>query len=91
MAEVRFRRDELVEAEEICRQADQLVSPTESRVTQLWLGPLYIEVLLARGKRDEAVEKLTAYQALVAECQSQRFTSEAHRLAQLISDPQLPA
>ena len=87
LAEVRFRRDELVEAEEVCRKADELVSPTESRVTHLWLGPLYIEVLLALGKRDEAVEKLTAYQALVAECQSPRFTSEAHRLTQLTSDP----
>lgn len=84
LAEVRFRRDELVEAEEICRQAGQLVSPTESRVSQLWLGPLYIEVLMARGKRAEAVEKLTAYQALVAECQTQRFTAEAHRLAKIL-------
>ena len=87
LAEVRFRRDELGEAEEVCRDADALVSPTDSRVSQLWLGPLYINVLLALGKKDEAAEKLTAYQALVAECQSPRFTSEAHRLAQLISDP----
>jgi len=91
LAEVRFRRDELAEAEEACRKADELVSPTESRVSQLWLGPLYIEVLLALGKRAEAVEKLTAYQALVAECQSPRFTSEAHRLAKLTSDPRSSA
>jgi ATP/maltotriose-dependent transcriptional regulator MalT len=82
LAEVRFRRDELTEAEEVCRQADELVSPTESRVSQLWLGPLYIKVLLALGKKNEAAEKLTAYQALVAECQTARFTSEARRLAQ---------
>ncbi|HYV10852.1 MAG TPA: protein kinase [Pyrinomonadaceae bacterium] len=87
LAEVRFRRDELEEAEEVCRDADALVSPTDSRVSQLWLGPLYINVLLALGKKDEAAEKLTAYQALVAKCQSPRFTSEAHRLAQVISDP----
>ena len=87
LAEVRFRRDELAEAEQFCRDADALVSPTDSRVSQLWLGPLYIKVLLALGKKDEAVEKLTAYQALVAECQSPRFTSEAHRLAQITSDP----
>lgn len=85
LAEVRFRRDELAEAEEVCRAADALVSPTESRVSQLWLGPLYIDVLLALGKKDEAVEKLTAYQALVADCQSPRFTSEAHRLAKIVN------
>jgi tetratricopeptide (TPR) repeat protein len=87
LAEVRFRRDEFAEAEQVCRDADALVSPTDSRVSQLWLGPLYIKVLLALGKKDEAVEKLTAYQALVAECQSPRFTSEAHRLAEITSDP----
>jgi hypothetical protein len=53
-------------------------------VTQLWLGPLYIEVLLAAQKRAEAVKKLTEYQALVAECQSSRFRNEATRLAALI-------
>ena len=84
LVEVRLTRDELVEAEAVCRQADELVSPTESRVSQLWLGPLYIEVLLALGKKDEAVERLTAYQALVSECQTPRFTSEAHRLAKKI-------
>jgi len=89
LAEVRFRRDEFKEAEQVCRDADALVSPTDSRVSQLWLGPLYIKVLLGLEKRDEAVQRLTAYQALVAECQSPRFTSEAHRLAQLTSDPRL--
>jgi hypothetical protein len=54
-------------------------------VSQLWLGPLYIEVLLAAQKRDEAATRLTAYQTLVAECQSPRFTSEAARLAALIN------
>jgi len=82
LAEVRLRRDELNEAEAVCRQADELVSPTESRVSQLWLGPLFIKVLVALDKKDEAAEKLTAYEALVAECQSARFTSEASRLAQ---------
>jgi ATP/maltotriose-dependent transcriptional regulator MalT len=83
LAEVRLRRDELAEAEDVCRQADELVSPTESRVSQLWLGPLHIKVLFALGKKDEAAEKLTAYKALVAECQSPRFTSEAYRLAKI--------
>ena len=36
-------------------------------------------------KRIEAAEKLTAYQALVAECQSPRFSNEATRLAAKIN------
>ena len=84
-AEVRFRRGEIEEAEQLCRQAEELVSPTESRVSQLWLGPLYIEVLLAAQKRDEAEKKLSVYQTLVADCQAPRFTSEAARLATKIN------
>ena len=84
LAQVHFRRNELEEAERLCRQADELVSPTESRVSQLSLGPLYIEVLLAAQKRDEAAAKLAEYQALVAECQSPRFSAEATRLASKI-------
>jgi tetratricopeptide (TPR) repeat protein len=80
-AEVRMRRAEIDEAEQLCREADELISPTESRVSRLWLGPLYIEVLLAGQKRDEAVRRLADYQQLVAACQSPRFTSEAARLA----------
>ena len=85
LAEVRFRRGEIEEAEAICRQADELIAPTESRVSQLWLGPLFIEVLLAAKKQDEALKRLTAYKALVAECQSPRFSTEAERLEQLVS------
>jgi tetratricopeptide (TPR) repeat protein len=84
LAYVRFRRQEIDEAERICKEADELVSPTESRVSQLWLGPLYIQVLLAAEKRDEARRRLTDYQALVADCQTARFTAEAARLATLV-------
>ncbi len=80
LAEVRLKRDEIAEAEEVCRQADELVSPTESRVSQLWLGPLYIEVLMARDKKAEATDRLANYKALVAQCQSARFTAEVNRL-----------
>ena len=81
MAEVHLRRNELDDAGKFCDIADALVSPTESRVSRLWLGPLHIDVLLAQGKNDAARKKLTAYQALVADCQSPRFTAEAGRLA----------
>ncbi len=84
MAEVRRSRKELDEAEKICEQAETLISPTESRVSRLWLGPLHINVLLAQGKSEVAREKLTAYQALVADCQSPRFTAEAARLAMVL-------
>ncbi len=85
MAEVYRLRNEIDEAERVCQQADALVSSTESRVSRLWLGPLHIGILLAQGKRDEAQEKLTAYEALVAECQSPRFTAEAARLKSALS------
>lgn len=91
LADVRFQRaqsgmyeGELDEAERLCREAEALIEPTESRVSRLWLGPLFIEVLLTRGKRDEAREKLTVYEALVAECQSPRFITEIARLKDLM-------
>ncbi|HEY2961238.1 MAG TPA: protein kinase [Pyrinomonadaceae bacterium] len=90
LADVYFQRalsggyeGELEDAERVCRQADTLIEPTESRVSRLWLGPLYIEVLVALKKRDEAREKVAAYKALVAECQTQRFVAEASRLERL--------
>jgi len=84
-AEVRFRRAEIDEAVQLCGQAEELIAPTESRVSRLWLGPLYIEVLLAAQKHNEAATKLTDYQQLVTECQSPRFSNEATRLAQMLS------
>jgi tetratricopeptide (TPR) repeat protein len=85
LAEVRLRRAEIAEAEQLCREAEELIAPTESRVSQLWLGPLYIEVLLAAQKRSEATARLADYQQLVADCQTARFTNEAARLAQMLS------
>ena len=92
---VSIRGDELDKAEQVCAEAADLVSATESRVSRLWLGPLYLEVLLAQSKRadaendpalaerkySEAAKMLAAYQELVADCQSPRFTAEASRLA----------
>ena len=68
-------------------------------MSRLWLGSLYIEVLLAVGlraegegkpdeaaaKRDQAAEHLARYQELVADCQSPRFTREAARLRDSIA------
>ena len=111
LASVRFHRalagitnvqeglDELSEAERICKLADELVGPTESRVSQLWLGPLYLDVLLEQKRRaetednvalaarklSEAKQRLNTYQELVAQCQSPRFTAEAARIAELLA------
>ena len=92
LADVHFQRARsggnegaLDRAEDVCRQAEQLIEPTESRVSRLWLGPLYIEVLMAQHKYAEAREKLTAYKALVAECQTQRFVAEGSRLEALLA------
>jgi tetratricopeptide (TPR) repeat protein len=81
-----FDPSELDEAERHCIAAAELVAGTDSRVSRLWLGPLYIEILLAQNKNAEAKAKLTNYQGLVRGCQSPRFTAEAARLAKLISD-----
>lgn len=84
MAKVHLRRNELDEAEDFCRQADELIASTESRISRLWLGPLYIDILVAKGKRDEALQKLSVYQGLVDDCESPRFTAEAGRLKMLL-------
>jgi tetratricopeptide (TPR) repeat protein len=105
-ATVRYRRalsgafgsNELEEAERVCREASAFLEPTESKVSQLWLGPLFVDVLVAAatfgqtaGNSELAEEKLTAakkhlefYQGVVKECQSPRFTREAQRLRVLI-------
>jgi tetratricopeptide (TPR) repeat protein len=95
LAFVRFRRDELAEAEALCAAAAAIIGPTESRVSKLWLGPLYMDILIAaaqqlkaQGKTDEAGVKwsmardlIGPYQELVEECHSPRFKQEAARLA----------
>ena len=91
--------EDLNEALKYCQQAQELVGPTESRVSKLWLGPLHIDVLLAvaklaekQGKPELATEShaearklLSAYEELVVMCQSPRFKSEAQRLTELIN------
>jgi tetratricopeptide (TPR) repeat protein len=75
----------LDEADRVCREADALIEPTESRVSRLWLAPVLIEVLAAQNKHDEAREKLNAFETLVAECQAPRFISEVARLKTLLA------
>jgi tetratricopeptide (TPR) repeat protein len=82
LAQIRYLRNEFEEAERVCREAEEFIAPTDSRVSRLWLGPLHIELLLTLNKNDEAARKLVDYHALVADCQSPRFTAEAARLAE---------
>jgi tetratricopeptide (TPR) repeat protein len=86
LAHVHLRRGELKEAERICEAELELVKGTESRISRLWLGPVYIETLLALGKHERAAEHLAGYRELVAACQTPRFTREAERLLDLIKD-----
>jgi predicted ATPase len=93
---VQIYRNEMDEAEATCRAATDLIASTESRVSKLWLGPTYIDIVLenaarlekqgnqaeATSKRSFARELLTEYQQLVSECQSPRFTKEAAELAE---------
>ena len=57
LAHVQFRRGELNEAERLCAETLELVEKTQSRIIRLWLGPLYIEVVLAISKSCEAAAK----------------------------------
>jgi len=105
LAEVYLRRGELEDAERICAAAAAIVSGTESRVSRLWLGPIYLDVLLAGAKRLEneerpidaeekrqhARELLGRYQQLVAKCQSPRFTREAERLDRELGAESVPS
>jgi tetratricopeptide (TPR) repeat protein len=84
MAHVRLRRGELEEAEAQCAEAAEIIRNTESRISQLWLAPVYIEVLLAANKRKQAATHVARFQQLVADCQSPGFSREAARLAALI-------
>ncbi|HXL80090.1 MAG TPA: protein kinase [Pyrinomonadaceae bacterium] len=99
LAEVRRQRGELDEAEAVCVKAFEVVSKTESRVSRLWLGPLYIGILLesaktaatagkveeSEAKRAKAKELVARYQKLVDTCQSPGFSREAARLATLVA------
>ena len=99
LGRVRLARGELEEAERLCAEALELVSSTESVVSRLWLGPVYVETLVAaeqsaiaegdwkkaNAKRARAAEYLTGYRELVAACQSPLFKGEAGRLASLIT------
>jgi cellobiose-specific phosphotransferase system component IIA len=99
LAIVYARRGELDEAEQMCVSAEELIAPTESRISKLWLGSTYLNVLIANADRHDKDRKLDAareklqhareylkeYQQLVSVCQSPRFTREAEQFAEKLS------
>ena len=100
LGHVRYRRGELDEAERLFAEAMSIVADSESKVSRLWLGPVYIETVLAlskqaesQGKPDEAKarhEEATTlaerYSSFTAACQSPRFSREAERLMKAVQD-----
>ena len=58
----------------------EITAGTDAKVSRLWAGPPHVEALLAVGRRDEARALFDGYAALVAECQSPRFSRESDRL-----------
>jgi hypothetical protein len=50
---VQIYRNEMDEAEATCRAATNLIASTESRVSKLWLGPTYIDIVLENAARLE--------------------------------------
>jgi tetratricopeptide (TPR) repeat protein len=87
LAYVHFRRDELEEAERLCANAQELVSNTESRVSRLWLAPLYLEVLLAGIKRASVAAQLaeSAGHSDEAAEQEARATEKRTKAAELLA------
>jgi tetratricopeptide (TPR) repeat protein len=99
LGHVRYRRGELEEAERVFAEAMSIVADTESKVSRLWLGPVYIQTVLALGKRaeaegrseeaksrhEEAIRLAERYSEFTAACQSPRFTREAERLTALVN------
>jgi tetratricopeptide (TPR) repeat protein len=80
LAHVRFRRGEIEEAIRHCEAVLALVEGKDPKVSRLWMGPLHVEALAAAGRREEARTRLDDYAALVAECQTPRFSREVVRL-----------
>jgi tetratricopeptide (TPR) repeat protein len=58
----------------------EITAGTDARVSRLWAGPPHVEALLAVGRPDDARTLFEGYAAMVAGCQSPRFSRESDRL-----------
>ncbi|MGH9968424.1 MAG: protein kinase domain-containing protein [Pyrinomonadaceae bacterium] len=79
LTEVRFRRGEVDEAERLCEVAVELVCGTESRVSRLWLGPLYIEVLMAAAERADLAANEAEAAGNIAEVEEKKGEAAGKR------------
>jgi tetratricopeptide (TPR) repeat protein len=84
LAHVYFKHGELEEALRLCDEILEMLGD-KSRISRLWLEPLHIEALFRAGRREEAERQLDAYEALVADCQTERCEREVVRLKELLS------
>jgi tetratricopeptide (TPR) repeat protein len=86
LAHVHFKHGELDETLRLCNEILEMLGEGKSRISRLWLGPLHIEALLMSGRREEAVQRLAEYEALVSDCQTRRCEREVVRLKKLLND-----
>ncbi len=91
LAHARFRRGELGEAIRLCDEVLEITAGKDPKWSRLWMGPLHVEALVAAGQLERARECLTAYDALVNECQSPHFKREAARLVTRVQATDAPA
>jgi tetratricopeptide (TPR) repeat protein len=78
------RRGRLEEAVRQFERVFEITEGTDASVVRLWASPDLIEALLALGRRDEAKARFAEFEALVARCETPRFTAEVERLRDLI-------
>ena len=84
LAHVHFKSGDFDHAVRLCEEILELLEG-KSRVSRLWLGPLHIEALLLAGRREEAEQRLTEYEAIVADSQAPRCEREVVRLKKLLN------
>ena len=84
LAHVHFKHGDLDETLRLCDEILEMLGEGKSRISRLWLGPLHIEALLMSGRREEAVQRLAKYEALVSDCQTPRCEREVVRLKKLL-------
>ena len=84
LAHVYFKHGELEETLRLCDEILEMLGD-KSRISRLWLEPLHIEALFRAGRHEEAERQLDAYEALVADCQTERCERKVARLKKILS------
>jgi tetratricopeptide (TPR) repeat protein len=84
LAHVLFKQGELDETLRLCDEILEFLAGGKSRISHLWLGPLHIEALFQSGRREEARQRLSEYEALVSDCQAPCREQDVVRLKKLL-------